>query len=130
MENPPVKPPSKEEVIFEWFLGDSKEIVAELKTTLAEAATVRDAIVTGKSELAATVDAATRELVTAHRELAKAISDAKADHGKAGGTLTASVHRALADGARRLVVVATICAGVGALVGAGAALAAFRLIGQ
>jgi thiamine biosynthesis lipoprotein ApbE len=53
-----------------------------------------------KAELAATVDAARRELVTAHRELAKLIRDAKADHGKAGGALTASVHRAVADGTR------------------------------
>src|ERR1700737_279366 len=65
-----------------------------MKTTLAEAASVRDAIVTGKAELAVTADAAMRELVTAHRDLAQIIRDTKAAQLEAAGASAMNMRRA------------------------------------
>lgn len=42
------RPPSKEEILLEWFLGDSKEIVAELKAAVADAQKVREGVVTAR----------------------------------------------------------------------------------
>ncbi|MEX3557556.1 MAG: plasmid stabilization protein StbC [Burkholderia sp.] len=122
------KPPTKEEVIFEWFLGDSKEIVAELKTAIADAANVRDGIGKAKGELDATVQAATRELVTAHRELAQVIREAKATQTSAAQAVQAHVGRAAAAGIRDALPLLAACCGVSSLVGAAIAVAVVRLL--
>lgn len=117
------RPPSKEEVLFEWFLGDSKEILADLKLAVADAAGVRDGISQAKVDLDVTVQTATRELVTAHRELAQTIRDARAANADAAQVVAASAQRAAAAGVLRALPALGVCCGVSALLGA--AIAAF-----
>jgi len=117
------RPPTKEEVLFEWFLGDSKEILADLKSAIAHATSVRDGISQAKVELDATVQTATRELVTAHRELTQAIRDARAANIDAAQAVAASGKRAAAAGVLQALPALGICCGSSALVGA--AIAAF-----
>jgi hypothetical protein len=119
------RPPSKEEVLLDWFLGDSKEIVADLKSAVANAESVRDGIVTAKGELDATVQAATRELVAAHRELAQTLRDAKASNADAARSVAATSQGAVSAGVRRSIPLLVTCCGVTATIGAtlGAAVA-------
>jgi autotransporter translocation and assembly factor TamB len=119
------RPPSKEEVLLEWFLGDSKEIAADLKAAAANAESVRDGIVTAKGELDATVQAATRELVAAHRELAQALRDAKASNADAARSVAATTQGAVSAGVRRSIPLLVVCCVVTATIGAtlGAAIA-------
>lgn len=117
------RPPTKEEVLFEWFLGDSKEILADLKSAIADATGVRDGISQAKADLDVTVQTATRELVTAHRELTQAIRDARAASIDAAHVVTASAKQAAAAGVLRALPALGICCGVSALIGA--AIAAF-----
>lgn len=122
------KPPTKEEILFEWFLGDSKEIVADLKTAVAEAAAVRDGIGKAKGELDATVQATTRELVTAHRELAQVVRDAKAAQAEHARTVAASGQRAASAGIRQALPLLAACCGVSSLIGAAIAVLVVRLL--
>lgn len=119
------RPPSKEEVLLDWFLGDSKEIVADLKLAVADAESVREGIVTAKGELDSTVQAATRELVAAHRELAQALRDAKAGNADATRSAIAASQSAVAAGVRRSLPLLVVCCGATATIGAtlGAAVA-------
>jgi hypothetical protein len=120
-------PPTKEEVLFEWFLGDSKEIVADLKSALADATSVREGISKAKGELDATVQAATCELITAHRELTQAIRDAKAANIDAAQRVAASGKRAAAAGVHQALPALGICCGMSALIGAAIAVVLVRL---
>ncbi|SAL78635.1 hypothetical protein AWB67_05303 [Caballeronia terrestris] len=120
-------PPTKEEVLFEWFLGDSKEIVADLKSALADATSVREGIIKAKGELDATVQAATRELITAHRELTQAIRDAKAANIDAAQRVAATSKRAAAAGVHQALPALGICCGMSALIGAAIAVVLVRL---
>jgi autotransporter translocation and assembly factor TamB len=119
------RPPSKEEVLLEWFLGDSKEIAADLKAAAANAESVRDGIVTAKGELDATVQTATRELVAAHRELAQTLRNAKAINADAARSVAATSQGAVAAGVRRSIPLLVVCCGATATIGAtlGAAIA-------
>ncbi|WP_244831990.1 plasmid stabilization protein StbC [Caballeronia sp. TF1N1] len=119
------RPPSKEEVLLEWFLGDSKEIAANLKVAVADAESVRERIVSAKGELDATVQAATRELVAAHRELAQTLRDAKASHADATRSVSATTQGAVSAGVRRSIPLLVVCCGTTATIGAtiGAAIA-------
>ncbi|SAL06395.1 hypothetical protein AWB78_08047 [Caballeronia calidae] len=117
------RPPTKEEVLFEWFLGDSKEILADLRSAIADATNVRDGMSQAKIELDATVRTATRELITAHRELTQAIRDARAANADAAQVVAASGKRAAAAGVLQALPALGICCGGSALVGA--AIAAF-----
>lgn len=120
------KPPTKEEILFEWFLGDSKEIVADLKTAVAQAAAVRDSIGAARGELDTSVQAATRELVTAHRELAQTVREAKAAQAEHARTVAASGQLAAAAGVRQALPLLVTCCAVSSLVGAAIAVLAVR----
>lgn len=122
------RPPTKEEVLFEWFLGDSKEILADLKSAIADATSVRDGISLAKVELDATVQTATRELITAHRELTQAIRDARAANADAAQVVAASGKRAAAAGVLQALPALGICSGVSALVGATIAVLIIHLL--
>ncbi|KVX69126.1 hypothetical protein WT34_24440 [Burkholderia stagnalis] len=122
------KPPTKEEILFEWFLGDSKEIVADLKAAVAQAADVRDGISKAKGELDATVQAATRELVTAHRELAQVVDKAKAAQAEHARTVAASGQRAAVAGLRQSLPLLAACCGISSLVGAAIAVLLVRFL--
>ncbi|MCE4548022.1 MULTISPECIES: plasmid stabilization protein StbC [unclassified Caballeronia] len=126
------RPPSKEEILLEWFLGDSKEIVAELKAAVADAQKVREGVVTARGELDAIVQTATRELVTAHRELAQAFRDAKAGNADLARTVFASSERAAAVGVRRSLPLLMVCCGlsstIGATIGAATAVLLIRYL--
>jgi hypothetical protein len=74
-------------------------------------------------ELDATVQAATRELVMAHRELTQAIRDAKAANTEVAQAVAASGKRAAAAGVMQALPALGICSGVSALFGG--AIAAF-----
>jgi len=115
------RPPTKEEVLFEWFLGDSKEILADLKSAIADATSVRDGIGVAKAELDETVQAATRELVAAHRELIQAIRDAKGSNAELAQVVAASGKRAAAAGVMQALPALGICCGMSALLGAASA---------
>lgn len=126
-------PPTKEEILLEWFLGDSKEIVADLKAAMAEAQGVRAGIGIAAKELDATVQAATRELVTAHRELAQVIRDTRVSNAEMVKSVLASAHRATVTGVRRslptLMICSSVSAVIGATVGAGLAVMVTRWLG-
>lgn len=74
------RPPTKEEILFDWFLQDSKEIVSDLKDTVAKAKEVRESIEQTGSHLAAQSERHATELIQAHRELMRAIKDVDATH--------------------------------------------------
>ncbi|MDR5785249.1 plasmid stabilization protein StbC [Caballeronia sp. LP003] len=118
-------PPTKEEILLEWFLGDSKEITADLKTAMADAQGVRAGIDSAGRELDATVQAAKRELVTAHRELAQVVREARTANAETGKVFLASAHRATVTGVRRSLPMIMVCSGVSAVIGSavGASLA-------
>lgn len=123
-------PPTKEEMLLEWFLGDSKEITADLKAAMVEAQGIRAGIESAGRELNATVQAATRELVTAHRELVQAIRDTRAGNAEMTQGVLATAHRATVAGIRQsiptLMVWSGISAVIGATIGAGLAMMAAR----
>ncbi|WP_228394184.1 plasmid stabilization protein StbC [Pseudomonas helleri] len=73
----------REEVLIEWFLGDSKEILADLQGAVAAAREVHQSMQEAGASLASTVEDARAELVTANRELTAAIRETEARHDKA-----------------------------------------------
>jgi len=74
------RPPTKEEILFDWFLKDSKEIVSDLKDAVAAAKEVRVSIEQAGSQLAAESERHATELIQAHRELMRSIKDVDATH--------------------------------------------------
>lgn len=124
------KPPSKAEVVYDLFLGDAKELLADMKTALERAAEVQKSVSEAGDSLAATVEAAKAELVAAHRDLTNAVRETETRHGQALDKMDRQAGKILADMQRRTVWVATICAAGGGLIG-GAAGALFfsRLLG-
>ncbi len=116
------KPPTKEELMFDWFLGEAKEISLSLEKSQAETASVVERLESAKADLAQTLNAATHELVAAHHELRRHVIEAQTDHGKLVAAIPSAVRKAVSAGEHRMMVVATVCAGVGGFVGAAAAL--------
>ncbi|CAI9899180.1 plasmid stabilization protein StbC [Pseudomonas putida] len=119
----------REEVLIEWFLGDSKEILADLQGAVAAAREVHQSMQEAGASLASTVEDARAELVTANRELTAAIRETEARHDKALEKLDRQAKSLLAATQRRTVWVAAICAGIAGLAGGlGGALLFYRLV--
>ena len=119
----------REEVLIEWFLGDSREIVVDLQSAVAAAREVHQSMQEAGASLASTVEDARAELVTAHRELTAAIRETESRHDKALEKLDRQAKSLLAATQRRTVWVAAICAGIAGLAGGlGGALLFYRLV--
>jgi chromosome segregation ATPase len=116
------KPPTKEELIFDWFLGEAKEISQSLEKSQGETVAIAERLDSAKAELSETLNAATHELVAAHHELRRHMAEVQTDNGKLVAAITSAVRKAATMGQRQMMVVATLCAGVGGFVGAAAAL--------
>lgn len=112
------KPPSKEEILLDWFLGDSKEILAELKSAVTDAAELRTSIKDAGTALGAHVDEARQELIAANRALVSASRDAEAKQRAVIEQLDARSRAAFSGMVRRCVVFASGAACVGGILGA------------
>jgi hypothetical protein len=112
------KPPSKEEILLDWFLGDSKEILAELKSAVADAAELRTSIKDAGTALGAHVDEARQELIAANRALVSASRDAEAKQRTVIEQLDARSRAAFAGMVRRCVLFAGCAACAGGILGA------------
>lgn len=115
------KPPTREEVMFDWFLGEAKDVADSLKETAQQIVGAREDLGSAKAGLSATAEKITRELVDAHRELTKVVDQARAEQNRAAATVQSTVARAIASNQRRTVAIATGCAVAGAFIGALAA---------
>lgn len=124
------KPPSKEELLLEWFLGDSKEILSELKLAIATAEAVQKSMLDAGAGIGTQVDDARTELVAAYRELAAANREAEARQRNLLQAMDARAKQLLSSTQRRTVLVAACFAVLGGLVGGiGAALILLGLVG-
>lgn len=124
------KPPSKEELLLEWFLGDSKEILSELKATMETAQEVQKAMLDAGTGIGVQVDEARTELVTAYRELAAANREAEARQRSLMQSMESRAMQLLSSTQRRTVMVAATFAVLGGLIGGvGSALVLLGALG-
>lgn len=111
------KPPSKEEILLEWFLADSKEIVAELKDAVASATAVRESVIEATGNLGLTVGTAQEELVHAHRALVEVIREAENKQRSAMDRFHQQSRKSVDGVVARCMLIAGLSAGVGGAVG-------------
>lgn len=116
------KPPTKEELMFDWFLGEAKEISQSLEKSQAESIATAERLESAKADLSKTLNGATHELVAAHHELRRHMAEVQAEQGKLIAAIPSAVRKAATVGQRHMTVIATLCAGIGGFVGAAAAL--------
>lgn len=115
--------PTREEVLFEWFLGDSKDIVRDLKSAVAGAEEVRNSIIAEGAKLGAHSDEIRAELIEAHRQLASLVASFDASHQKMTRSIEVRAHQLLSTTQRRSVLISAVCALMGGIVGALAVVA-------
>lgn len=119
----------REQVLLEWFLGDSKEILAELQAAVSAASDVHRSMSEVGLSIATTVEDARSELVIANRELTAAIRETETRQRQSLDKLDSQARNLLASTQRRTVWVAATCAGIGGLVGGlGGALLVLKLM--
>ncbi|MDU8491369.1 plasmid stabilization protein StbC [Pseudomonas syringae pv. actinidiae] len=119
------KPPSKEEILLEWFLADSKEIVTELKEAVASATAVRESMIEAAGNLGLTVGTAQEELVQAHRALVGVIREAESKQRSSMDRFHQQSRKSVEGVVTRCLIIAGVCAGMGGALGG--AVAAFFL---
>ncbi|HGA2320757.1 TPA: plasmid stabilization protein StbC [Pseudomonas putida] len=115
--------PTREEVLFEWFLGDSKDIVRDLKSAVAGAEEIRDSIIAEGAKLGAQTDDMRAELIEAHRQLAGLVESLESNHQKMVRSVEATATSLLAATQRRSILISAACAVIGGLAGALAVIA-------
>ncbi|MGO3768184.1 hypothetical protein ACT3T8_15985 [Halomonas sp. AOP1-B1-8] len=122
------KQPTREELLLDWFIGDAKDIMAEL-TEVKES--VQQVHKTQQEESAASV-AALKELnqqaVSSQRELARVAKEGAQQIEVATNAAATHLKKASAATHRRIAAVAFFAAAVGALIGACVAMLGFMLI--
>lgn len=118
MEKPAMgKPPSKEEILLEWFLADSKEIVTELKEAVASATAVRESVAEAAGNLGLAVGTAQEELVHAHRALVDVIREAESKQRSAMDRFHQQSRKSVDGVVTRCLMIAGLSAGIGGAVG-------------
>jgi len=111
--------PSKEEILFNWFLADSREVVNSLTAASEQAAQVLASINAASSELAAGVDSAKAEQIAAHRDLMAVLQVVSVQNRQALGALDAKANRLLARTQQRTIWIASLTAILGGMLGGG-----------
>jgi len=111
--------PSKEEILFNWFLADSREVVNSLTAASEQAAQVLASINAASSELAAGVDSAKAEQIAAHRDLMAVLQEVSVQNRQALGALDAKANRLLARTQQRTIWIASLTAILGGMLGGG-----------
>lgn len=118
MEKPTMsKPPSKEEILFDWFLADSKEIVEELKDAVASATAVRESVAEATVNLGLVVMSSREELVLAHRALADVLRDVEGKQRSAMDRFHQQSRKGLDGVVARCLMIAGLSAGIGGAIG-------------
>ena len=121
------KPPSKEQLLLEWFLGDSKEILDELKGAMAQAQDVQQSMLSAGAGIGAQVDEAKAELVAAYRALVSATREAESRQRTLLQAVDSTLMQRLEKNQRRTLLAVACFALTGGMVGGiGAALLLMR----
>lgn len=123
----PTKPPSREELAFEWFIGDAKEILADLEALKTDAKLMQaEQQKEHEATLAALVDINT-DVVTSYRDFARVIKSGVKNLEEAALAASQDMVKKSTTTHRRIAAVALLSAAAGAAVGAALVLAVFML---
>ncbi len=74
------KQPDKMQVMFEWFLGDAKELADQMQKTSGELAMIAEQIDGATKAISAAVEASKIETIAAQRELTASLKKAASEN--------------------------------------------------
>lgn len=123
----PSKPPSREELAFEWMVGDAKEILAELEAMKAEAQQMRAEQQKEHEATMASLVEINKDVVTSYRDFSRVAKEGVKNIEEAAHTASKDMLKTSTTTHRRIAAVALISAAAGAAVGGGLVLAGFML---
>lgn len=129
---PSGRPPTREELAFEWFIGDAKDIMEQMQAILAEVRKLRKQMqqLQEKSVASeATLEQQKIELVEVYRSLDRASKDGLKALETGSQRAVKSAQQSTARTARRLGAVVMLAGCVGSAIGAAAVLAVFMAMG-
>ncbi|WP_193061083.1 hypothetical protein [Halomonas sp. 3A7M] len=123
----PSKPPSREELAFEWMVGDAKEILAELEAMKADAKKMHAEQQKEHEATLASLAALNKDVVGAYRVFSRVAKDGVQAIQEAARAASKDMVKTSAFTHRRIASVALLSAAVGAAVGVALVLAGFVL---
>ena len=123
------RPPSREEVMFEWFVGDAKDILSEASTLRDELAMLRQQQEQDGAAQVAALEAQHKAAVAAQREVVRAVKDGSQSIAQAADHAGRDAQAVAGQVSRRLAAVALLSAAIGAAIGAAGILALFMTLG-
>lgn len=121
------KPPSREELAFEWFVGDAKEVMRELASMKDEMATIHSEQQKESAASLAALVALNKDVVIAYRDLSRVSTESVKNIEEAAHAASRDMVKTSAIIRRRIASAAIASAAVGAAAGAAVVLAGFML---
>lgn len=123
------RPPSREEVMFEWFVGDAKDILQEATALREELTTLRQQHQEDNAAQTAALRDQHQALISAQREVVRAVKDGSQAIENASQQAAKDAQVVSARMSRRVAGVALLSAALGAAIGAAGILALFLSLG-
>lgn len=123
------RPPSREEVMFEWFVGDAKDILQEATALREELTTLRQQHQEDSAAQVAALRDQHQALIAAQREVVRAVKDGSQSIEHASRQAAQDAQAVSARMSRRVAGVALLSAALGAAIGAAGILALFLSLG-
>lgn len=105
-------PPSQQEILWDWFLTEIKDVAALLEEARGSLAECREAFGELSRDARQQIDTLNRESVAAHRDLRQVVNDVKASQAKQRPMDIQAVVRQSARHTAALVVIASAAGGV------------------
>ncbi len=123
------RPPSLQDLAFEWFVGEAQDILTQTTELRDELAALRQQQKQDGAAQVAALEAQHKAAVAAQREVVRAVKDGSQSIAQAADQAGRDAQAVAGQVSRRLAAVALLSAAIGAAIGAAGILALFMTLG-